>query len=621
MFKYVILTIMIVAAMANSVTAQISDPYEILARNLDALGGLDKLKAQQSSYAKGTIVLEGTGLEGTFEEWRSHPIRSRQNVDLRIIKQVTGDDGERGWAIDHNGKLQFRDDERSLGERQIQLLMAEYKHLDPNSGIFEFTLKNMDTAQGVMCYVVAMANSISDDIVTQYIDTSTFLVLKTINQTPDGEQHTTQFDYREVDGVLISFKKSTVMYPTGMVQNVEITDLQVNIEIDDSLFNPPGVDVEDFHFLSGGKTEKIPFQFIENHIYLPLTVGGKTRLWILDSGAGATCIEQAFAEELGLELEGNMKGRGAGNLVDVSWTQLPEYELPGLSFDAQKVVSLDLDKLFRKLIGLEVAGILGYDFLSRLVIKVDYANEELSFYHPDSFIYTGGGIILDAPVSQSNMFHLPVTIDGEHGGLWNLDLGAGRMEFHYPYALEHGFLDRPGISHIGHGAGGALTSHAVRFRTMEFAGFVIEDPIIGMPTESGEGAFHSGELTGNIGNSLLRHFVIYLDYKRGQVIVEKGDDFGTRFPSDNSGMQVQYTDDGQVQIYYVAKGTPGDKAGFEPNDIIVSVNGIELEQLDGLIAVRRLFRYEQGIELKFCVEREGQIKKLKLKLRDIHSDL
>ncbi|MFH1687440.1 MAG: aspartyl protease family protein [bacterium] len=621
MLRSAIVTAILLAATAGSNSAALSDPYQILARHFEAMGGLEKMKAQKSSHSMGTIVIEGTGLEGTFEEWSRPPIRSRQNVDLSIIKQATGDDGERAWSIDHNGKLQFHEDERSLGERQIKLLMAEYKHLDPNSSVFEYTLGELDTAQGAWCYVVTMANSINEDIVTQYFDTSTFLVLKAITKTPDGEQHMTPSDYREVDGLLSPFIQTTVMYPTGMVQVVEITGLQLNLEIDESLFSPPVADVEDFHFQAGGKAEDIPFRFIENHIYLPLSVGGRTRLWVLDSGAGATCIEQAFAEELGLKLEGKMKGRGAGNLVDVSWALLPQFEMPGLGFEAQKVVTLDLQELFRKLLGLNVAGILGYDFLSRLVIKIDYANELLSFYHPDSFTYTGHGVILDAPISQDNMFHLPLTVDGEHGGLWNLDLGAGGMDFHYPYAAAHGLLDRPGISRVGHGAGGASTSHAVRFKTIELAGFTIDNPIIAMPVGEGDGAFHSGELTGNIGNTFLRHFVLYLDYKRGQVIVEKGDDFATNFPRDNSGLQVQYTDDEQVQVYHVAEGTPGDKAGFVPDDVILDINGIDVAQLDGLIAIRELLRYEPGTELRFRVKREGEILELKLKLKDLYADL
>ncbi|MFC1800035.1 hypothetical protein ACFL2Z_03885, partial [Candidatus Eisenbacteria bacterium] len=67
--------------------------------------------------------------------------------------------------------------------------------------------------------------------------------------------------------------------------------------------------------------------------------------------------------------------------------------------------------------GIDVPGILGYDFLSRFVTKVDYANELVSFYDPDSFTYTGNGQELDVHIKDS-VFETSATLDGEHSGTW-----------------------------------------------------------------------------------------------------------------------------------------------------------------------------------------------------------
>jgi hypothetical protein len=597
--------------------AELADPFIILGKHYEAIGGIEQLKAQRTSHIKGTVVIEGSGLEGTYEEWRERPIRSRQEIDLGIIKQTEGDNGEFSWIVDHNKKLLIRKDERSAKERQVRLLLAEYDHLNRDSENFSVAYEGTDTVAEATCYVVQITNSINDNILTQFIDTSSFLLLKSVEVSPDQEQHTTYSDYREVDGIMIAFQQRVTVYPTGMVQRMQITEVARNIDINPALYEPPEVDVEDFRFTNGKSAEDIPFQLIEDHIFLPLTVGGRTRLWVLDSGASVSCLEKKFAEELGLEPQGQIKGEGAGGLVDVSLVTMPSYEMPGLEFDEQTVAVIDIDWLFRRWMGLEVAGILGYDFLSRLVLKVDYANQLLSFYHPDSFEYTGDGAIIEAPISQTNMFHVPMTVDGKYSGLWHLDLGAGGMGFRYQFAAEHGFLDRRGVQRLGAGAGGRVYNYLVEFKTVEFAGYVVNNPLISIPAAGGEGPSFGGELIGRIGNTLLQHFVLYLDYGREQVIVEKGNNFGKDFPRDNSGMQLQESDSGELEISFVADKTPAAKSGFRKGDILRTVNGINVDLLDGVVAAKKLLQAKPGTKYKITVDRNGQVKTLKLKLEDL----
>jgi hypothetical protein len=303
-------------------------------------------------------------------------------------------------------------------------------------------------------------------------------------------------------------------------------------------------------------------------------------------------------------------------VVDVSFTELPAFGLPGVEFAKQKVAIIDLNWLFSEWMGLEVAGLLGFDFLSRMVTKIDYANELISFYHPDHFEYTGTGVILDAPVSQGNTFNLPVTIDNKYGGLWRLDTGAGGMWFHYPFAEKHGLLDLPGVQGMSAGAGGTGTYRSVQFKTMEFAGWTIQNPIISLPPGKGQGAFGDEELTGNIGSSLLRHFVIYLDYKHERVMVEKGDNFGHAFPRNNSGLQIKKRQDGELEVMFVPKGMPASKAGFRTGDIIRSVNGIDTKYLGGLLSVKEMLREKPGTKYEIEVLRGDKSKVLKLTLKD-----
>jgi hypothetical protein len=597
--------------------ADITDPYAILNKHFEAVGGLDAVKAEETVYAEGTVVIEGTGLQGPFKQWIAKPLFSREEVDLTVIQQLSGDNGQFSWIVDANGKLHIEKDEDALKRREVKKLLAEYGHLNPESQYFTVTFDGIEKVGSSDCYVITMTNSINEDLKKDFYDTVNFFLVQSIDIHPDEEIHTIYTDYRDVNGVKHAFKETQEIFPLGQKVLITISKYEINVPIASAVFEPPDYDVKDYHFTRGESAENIPFQFIENHIFLMVNISGKERLWILDTGAGKSVIDTQFAKELGLTMEGKMKGVGIGHVVDVSLTTLPAFSIDGLLIDEQKIAAIDIHPLLKRLIDIDVFGILGYDFLSRFITKIDYAHNTISFYHPDSYTYTGTGVLIDAPL-DNNTFVVPVAIDGKYSGKWLLDVGATGLAFHYPFAEDNNLLTLPGISYIGYGAGGAFPSRISQFDSLEIAGFTIMNPLISVPQERGGGAFASKEKIGNIGNTLLRHFVLYLDYKNQQIILEKGDDYGTQFPRDKSGLQIIRTeDDTGYEVLFVADNTPADKAGFKNGDIIGAINGISVSYFDGLVAIRNLCKEEVGTEYRMIVLRNGESIELTMELQEL----
>jgi hypothetical protein len=265
---------------------------------------------------------------------------------------------------------------------------------------------------------------------------------------------------------------------------------------------------------------------------------------------------------------------------------------------------------------MEVIGILGYDFLSRFVTKIDFAKKKISFYHPDGFEYNGKGTIFDSPLERS-MLSLPITVDGEYSGKFRLDIGAPDIDFHYPYAKNHDLLERKGIDVMSGDAAGLTTTRISEYKTIEAGGFILKNPLIGTPREEGTGSFAEETTIGNIGNSFLRNFVFYLDYEKQRVILEKGDEFGKEFPRPKSGLQFYYNDDKDVEVVFVSPNTPASEAGFEKGDIIKTINGIDVEFYDGIIALRKLMRKEAGTTYAVGIVHDGKSLEKQLTLRDL----
>jgi hypothetical protein len=335
---------------------------------------------------------------------------------------------------------------------------------------------------------------------------------------------------------------------------------------------------------------------------------------VLDTGAGASVVDSAYAVELGLETAGSFKAVGAGKTTAASFVSLPSYSVDGIKFGEQKAASINIASLFKRA-GLEATGILGYDFLSRFVTKIDYANRTLSFYDPATFEYRGPGKVVDAPL-RDNLFALPMSVAGKYSGTWSLDLGASGTSFFYSYAEKNGILGQKGIESLAGGAGGYFPIKALKFPSVEIAGFTLGEQILSVPLEKG-GVFGTREETGNLGNDILRHFIIYLDYKQQQVIFEKGGDFAKDFPVGKAGVGIIVADDGSYQVFVVSPGTPAERAGFKKGDVVKSINGIPVERFSGVIAISELFKGPAGTRYEVEITRGGVPHTLKLTLKDL----
>lgn len=601
------------AAVGASAQNLIEDPHDILRRHYQAVGGVEQLKAVKSVYMEGSLDLIGTGLAGTFTRWSTDLMRYRTEVDLGAIRQIDGDNGSYRWVVDHNNKLQLRRDSVTLRERLLDSLRAVYEELNPKSRWFTIELSGMGEVGPAACYILKTSNSVSETVRYDYYDRSTFYLLRSVSITLDDTTTTNFSDYRPVGRIYRPFNQTSTTNPPGMTQKVVFSRIEHDVPTAATLFEPPHDDVRDFVFENGVSAERIPFENIENHIYLPVVVDGDTGLWILDSGAGSTVVDRDYALKHGIELEGEIKGQGAGNVVDVSFGRLPAFSLPGVSFASQRVAVIDLNGMIGRLLGFRVAGILGYDFLSRLVTRVDFASSDLSFFDPKAFTYTGNGVVIDASLSKANILLVPLTVDGITQGVWSLDLGATNTSFNYPWARDNGYLSRPGIDAIAYGAGGGFDVRYLKVDSVYFAGFAVPELVLSCPVQAGAGALAGGEQTGNIGNTLLRHFTLYLDYENQKVIVEQGGDYGKKLPPEFiSGLQLSLDDSGRVTVHNAMKGTSAEDAGIQSGDIIIAVGGKTPEQLGGLVAVREAIQGELGTKVPVDLLRNG--KKIKVTL-------
>ena len=591
----------------------LADPYGLLKKNLDAMGGLEKIRSLSTRYYEADITF--MGMQGKVKAWEQRPTLKRREMSLGILQMTSGDNGDISWVVDPNGKLQVVKDETALERRRVEALLESYEHANPESEYFTLAFQGMEMVGDTECYVVRILNTINEDVRLRYYDAGTFLQVKAVDPQESFEVHTALSDYREVGGIKIPFHREADIQPIGQKQVIQITRYEVDVPVDPGLFSPPEQDVQDFSFAGGEVAESVTFDYVLDHLYLDVTISGLRSTWVLDTGASATVVDSTFAADIGLPPIGKAKAIGAGGTVNIDLVTLPPMRIQGIRLEEQRVGSMPLKALFDRH-GIEIAGVLGYDFLSRFVTRIDYANTTITFYHPESFVYTGDGAILEAPLSH-RLFSLPVTLDGLHHGDWTLDIGASISTFQYPFAEEQGLLERQGVERIVGGAGGHIRARVSEFESVEIGGYTVERPLILIPLEN-LGALSFDRGMGVLGNNILRRFVIYLDYSNQRVIFERGRDFETAFPRDRSGMSVVLTPEGDYQVLSVSAGSPAADAGFLEGDIVRSINGIAVEHLGDPLRLSNLFRAGAGTVYELEIMRDGKPLELRLTLRELY---
>jgi hypothetical protein len=128
--------------------------------------------------------------------------------------------------------------------------------------------------------------------------------------------------------------------------------------------------------------EVLPVWFFSNLLLLPLEVNGKRGNFIVDTGAVTTVLSHSMAAQLGIDANTpgakvNMGIAGVGGFEGVV-LKVPNvtFKTPKNAEEFPQVVAIDL-KNISKTIGTEVAGIVGYDFLSGYRVTLDYNAAEL----------------------------------------------------------------------------------------------------------------------------------------------------------------------------------------------------------------------------------------------------
>jgi predicted aspartyl protease len=581
---------------------------EAVARHAAAQGGLARLQALRSYHARGRITMSGFPVAGTVETWFARPCDLRQSVDLGIFRATLGAEDGVPWMTDANGQITAKRDSATVASTALSCLTQSFDYLLPGAA-----LELCEAESSRVCLRVRGPRGGSLDLV---LDPTTWLIVASRGEEQGREVVSTYRDYRMVQGIPVAFVSEQSVPSVGQTMTVTVESAAFDEPLPDSLFAIPRPAARDLGFPAGVGRVSAPVLYADNLLFTEVSVaGGPPVLFVIDSGAGATVLDSAFAESLGVRGEASVPGMGGGGVRPATLATLPRLEVAGLALEPQTGAVLPLASMIETIADLRARGILGFDFLSHFVTRIDYAAGRVTFWDPDSFAAsTAAGATVEAPLAN-NLFSLPAAIDRGCAGTFLLDTGAASSLLSRAFAARCGLLERAGVTTSAYGIAGEERSRLMRLDSLTVAGSTIPRPAVGVQLESGS-AFLTGPLAGLRGNNVLERFALTLDYRRQRVTFEKGPYFDHPRPPDRSGVVLGRDARRRVIVRGVAVGSPAARAGVRVGDVVETIDGRPVADWGPLYRVREVFRGETGRTVRLLIARGSERREVRVGLAD-----
>lgn len=315
----------------------------------------------------------------------------------------------------------------------------------------------------------------------------------------------------------------------------------------------------------------VPLRFFQRVIFVDALLNGRKYAMLLDTGAGITVIDKSAAQSLGLAPGANMNLLGAAGEGQASVTRLASLRIGGVELRDLQVAVTDLG-LIRVLGGQSFGGIIGFNVLARFRMTVDYHRRTLVLERPGGALPPGHVVPAQFP-GATPLLEMEVEDIGKVPML--LDTGAS-MTIIPVQASQQWQPHRAASLGLTLGVGGAgSVPRAARARTVQLAGETIEDMMLMFVPPSAAGApvqILSDAGFGLLGNNLLRHFRLTIDYPMRTVVLQRLPKPASMGDAASTGIVLDLTAD-TAKVSGVMPLSSAWEQGIERGDEVLAVDG------------------------------------------------
>lgn len=371
------------------------------------------------------------------------------------------------------------------------------------------------------------------------------------------------------------------------------------------------------------KRKKLTFKFTlhRNLIIIPVFLNNQGPYnFVLDTGVGTAIItDPSLLTSLNLKKEREIKVTGAGS----DQSDLKAFTISNVKVQVANVIAPNLsltilsDDVFNlsAYVGMPIYGILGYQFFNSFVVRINFAESNLTLYQPDTYVYRkrdGARIPFEIDDLKPYVYGLTALNDSTNIKLrLILDTGAG-----HAISLEQG--SHPGINvpqpalrtQLGTGLSGTIRGYLGRVQSFQLRNYKFNNVISSFPDHDDVGAKVGSKVNrnGNLGNEILKRFNVVIDYSRSALFLRPNSSYRDPFEHDMCGIEIMAMSS-DLNRYIVAKvepGSPAADAGLMVEDEILFINTAPARALT-ISQIDKLLHYKDGYRLIIIIRRNNEL--------------
>jgi hypothetical protein len=214
---------------------------EVIAKNVEARGGLDKLQSVRS--IRTTAKFTQGPFRADFRQENKRTNKVREEIIVQGMAQVQAYDGKTGWQISPFGgrkdpELLSQDDLKSLAvDADMDGPLVQYKEKGHKA-----ELVGHDSMEGTDCFKIKLSMK-NGDVRYYYLDTDSYLELKVeIQTTIRGALQESELyygDYEQVNGIYYPFTVEQAQKGSSSRAQISVEKIEQNIALEDMIFSMP----------------------------------------------------------------------------------------------------------------------------------------------------------------------------------------------------------------------------------------------------------------------------------------------------------------------------------------------------------------------------------------------
>lgn len=336
--------------------------------------------------------------------------------------------------------------------------------------------------------------------------------------------------------------------------------------------------------------------------------------FVLDTGSGGISLDSSTSVYLGVEkIMTDKTVRGIAGIKTVEFTYNHTLNIPGLSVNNLDFHINDYEILTSSY-GMRIDGIIGYSFLRRYIVSIDYDKMVFEVLTPGLVKYPRGGYLLRPQFTTLPIQSVSVKDNNELLAKFYLDTGAGLCMLLNEDLVADSILlrsKRKLYPTEAEGLGGKKAMSLTVVKEIKVGPYKFHN----VPVYTFDDEFNITSypvLGGLLGNDIMRRFNVILNYPEQQIYIRPNKHYTDSFDYSYSGLGM-YLMDGAITVTEVMKKSPAEDAGFIPGDLVLGIDN----NISGNIQTYKTLLQNAGAKIKVLISRKGELMVITLKVRSI----